>query len=68
MSSIDILAIIERLHEEKKKNRIVPVHVTEIELISEMCREVIMILNHLVENGSITAFRTLNDKAYLVNK
>ncbi|WP_303141224.1 hypothetical protein [uncultured Parabacteroides sp.] len=64
---MDIIAEISKLQQEKKKNEIVPNHVTEIELISEICRNMRIELNRLKQEGVITEFRTLNDKAYIVN-
>ena len=68
MSSIDILSIIKQLHEQKIRNKIVPNHVTEIELISEICKDMRMELSRLIKDGAISEIRTLNDKAYLIKK
>ncbi|RHJ78082.1 hypothetical protein [Parabacteroides sp. AM08-6] len=63
---MDLIAIITYLHKEKISKNISPLHVTEIELISEVCRRMRTEIDLLVKDGKVKEIRTLNDKAYII--
>ena len=64
---MDLLSTISQLQQDKRSRHIMPDHVTEIELIREICRGIKIEINRLVEEGYINEFRTLNDNAFAVN-
>lgn len=63
---MDLLEIISGVMVDKEESNIVPVHVTEIELIAEVSSYVRLELIRLVKEGYISECRTLNDKAYKI--
>lgn len=61
---IDVLAIISRLQEEKRKDNVNPTHVLNVELLREVNEEVKKEINLLVKAGEIGWCETCNDKAF----
>ena len=63
---MDILAIIRRLQDKRRKDKITPDHVPEIELMNAIGTEARKELNELYAAGKIGVSKTLNGKAVYV--
>ena len=64
---IDLLQTIADLQRQKEENRIVPTHVSFIDLKNEVIKQVRDELNELCKEGKIRVTKTLNDKAICIN-
>lgn len=65
---MDILNIIERLQEKRRRDKITPDHVPEIELMNFIHAEARKELNVLYTSGKIGITKTLNSKAIFIKE
>lgn len=65
---MDILEIILRLRDKRRKEKITPDHVPEVDLMGEINNEARKELNELYSSGKIGVTRTINGKAIYVRE